>query len=67
MTSKGSSTEPYGVGVCAHARMCVTFSVRMGLMHINVKILSAVRSWPLCFIYIILHHILTLPILKYII
>ena len=34
------------VCVCVHARMCVTFA-RMVLMHINVKIFSAMRSRPL--------------------
>jgi hypothetical protein len=34
------------VCVCVHARMCVTFA-RIMLMHINVKIFSALRSRPL--------------------
>ena len=34
------------VCVCVHAIMCVTFA-RMVLIHINVKIFSAMRSRPL--------------------
>ena len=34
------------MGVCVHARMGVVFAARMVLKHINVKILSAVRSRP---------------------
>ena len=44
MTVKESSTQLYWVGVCVHAIMCVAFAARMVLMHISVKILSAVRS-----------------------
>ena len=47
MTVKESSTQLYWVGVCVHARMCVAFAAPMVLMHINVTILSAVRSRPL--------------------
>ena len=47
MTVKESSTQLYWVGVRVHARMCVAFAAPMVLMHINVKILSAVRSRPL--------------------
>jgi len=32
------------VYVCVHARMCVAFTTPMVLMHINITILSAVRS-----------------------
>ena len=46
MTGKQSSTQLYCVGVCEHARMCVAFAAPMVLMHINVTILSAVRSRP---------------------
>ena len=44
MTGKESSTQLHWVGVCVHATMCVTFAVRMVLMHINVMIFPAVRS-----------------------
>ena len=47
MTVKESSTQLYWVGVCVHAIMCVAFAARMVLIHISVKILSAVRSRPL--------------------
>ena len=36
----------YLLGVCVHARMCVTFA-RMMLTHVNVKIHSAARYRPL--------------------
>ena len=47
MTVKESSAQLYRVGVCVHAIMFVAFAARMVLMHISVKILSAVRSRPL--------------------
>ena len=47
MTVKESSTQLYWVGVCVQAIMCVALAARMVLMHISVKILSAVRSRPL--------------------
>ena len=47
LTGKEPSTQLYRVGVCVHARMCVTYAARIVLMHINVMILSEVRSRPL--------------------
>ena len=56
MTFKESSTQLYWVGVCVHARMCVAFAAPMVLMHINVTILSAVRSQPLTQVSFHMHY-----------